>query len=261
MRRTSAFSARIMANMFPVIQVGPLSIQARGVILLAAIWFATEAAERGAKRLGVSGDAIYNLTLLAGVCGLIGARLGYALDHFTIYRNYPAALVALDLNTLSAAWGALAASLAACGYARRKGIANRTLLDALTPGFLVLAFGLALADLASGDGYGLPVSLPWSIELWGAARHPTQIYLLLAVGLISLIVLKSDRPFAGYRFGLGIVLYAAAYLIVDGFRGDSTIVNGVRLAQVWCLAVIVVTLFVLRHWAKSEQPTSVLINP
>jgi len=247
--------------MFPVIQVGPLSVQARGVILLAAIWFATEAAERAAKRLGLSGDAIYNLTLLAGIFGLVGARLGYALDHFTIYRNYPAALVALDLNTLSATWGTLAASLAVYGYARRKGIASRTLLDALTPGFLVLAFGLALADLASGDGYGMPASLPWSIELWGAARHPTQIYMLLAIGLISLIVLKPDRPFAGYRFGLSIVLYAAAYLIVEGFRGDSTIVNGVRMAQVWSLAVIIAALFVLRRWAEAESTTSALINP
>ena len=66
-----------------------------------------------------------------------------------------------------------------------------SLLDALTPGFIVLAGGLALADLASGDAYGSPSSLPWAIELWGAARHPTQIYQLIAVIVIGVIVLKS----------------------------------------------------------------------
>lgn len=240
--------------MFPILNIGPLAIQTRGLIILLSIWFATEAAERGAKRLGLRSDHLYNLTLLAGVFGLIGARLGYAVDHFTIYRTYPAALMALDLNTLSPGWGALIGGAAAYAYARRKGIAHRTLLDALTPGLLVFAFGLALADLASGDGYGVPVSLPWSIELWGAARHPTQIYLMLAVGVISLIVLKADRVFAGFRFGLAVTLYATARLLLEAFRGDSDLVNGVRIAQLWSLGAILATLLLLRRWAIGARP-------
>ncbi len=239
--------------MFPVLNIGPLALQTRGLIILLSIWFASEAAERGAKRLGLPSDLIYNLSLLAGLFGLIGARLGYAVEHFTIYRTYPAALVALDLSTLSPLWGVLIASAGGYVYMRRKGLANRTLLDALTPGFLVLAFGLALADLASGDGYGAPASLPWSIELWGAARHPTQIYLLLAVGVISLIVLKADRVFAGFRFGLGVALYAAARLLIEMFHGDSDLVNSVRVAQVWSLAILVGVLCLLRYWASAAQ--------
>lgn len=239
--------------MFPVLNIGPLAIQSRGLILLAAIWFATEATERSARRLGLRGDRIYNLSLLAGVFGLISARLGYALDHFTIYRNYPAALIALDLNTLSPLWGVLIGGLAAYVYARRKGIANRALLDALTPGLLVLALGFALADLASGDGYGVPSSLPWSIELWGALRHPTQIYLLLAVIVIGVIVLKTDRLFDGYRFGLFAAMYAAARLIVEAFRGDSEIISGVRVPQLWSLLAVVLALGLLRRWALAES--------
>ena len=87
--------------MFPVIHFGPLTIQARGFILLAAFWLAAEAAERSAKRLGLRGDVVYSLAFIAALAGLIGARLGYVLEHWAAYQSDPIAIVALNFNTLS----------------------------------------------------------------------------------------------------------------------------------------------------------------
>jgi prolipoprotein diacylglyceryltransferase len=237
--------------MFPVIHLGPLSIQARGLILLAAFWLSAEAAERGAKRLGLRGDVVYSLAFIAAAAGLIGARLGYVLEHWSAYQGDLGSIVALNFNTLSPLAGVVTGIIAAYWYARRKGVANRKLLDALTPGFIVFAGGLALADLASGDAYGSPSSLPWAIELWGAQRHPTQIYQLIAVIVIGLLVLKSDRAFDGAWFGLFVVLYAASRLFIEGFRGDSDTIGGLRTAQVWSLIVLLVALVLLRRWANS----------
>jgi phosphatidylglycerol---prolipoprotein diacylglyceryl transferase len=242
--------------MFPVIHLGSLTIQARGFILLAAFWLAAEAAERGAKRLGLRGDVVYSLAFIAALAGLIGARLGYVLEHGSAYQSDPVAIVALNFNTLSPLAGVLTGVVAAYLYARRKGVANRRLLDALTPGFIVLAGGLALADLASGDAYGTPASLPWAIELWGAARHPTQIYQLIAIGVIAAIVLKADRPFDGARFGLFVALYAGSRLLIEAFRGDSETIEGLRTAQVWSLILLLVALIVLRQWAKSAAASA-----
>ncbi len=47
-----------------------------------------------------------------------------------------------------------------------------------------MMLAVPLANLASGDAFGAPSSLPWAIELWGAARHPVQIYEAVAAGLI-----------------------------------------------------------------------------
>jgi prolipoprotein diacylglyceryltransferase len=237
--------------MFPVIHLGPLSIQARGLILLAAFWLAAEAAERGAKRLGLRGDVVYSLAFIAAAAGLIGARLGYVLEHWSAYQGDLGSIVALNFNTLSPLAGVVTGIIAAYWYARRKGVANRKLLDALTPGLIVFAGGLALADLASGDAYGSPSSLPWAIELWGAQRHPTQIYQLIAVIVIGLLVLKSDRAFDGAWFGLFVVLYAASRLFIEGFRGDSETIGGLRTAQVWSLIVVLVALVLLRRWASA----------
>jgi phosphatidylglycerol:prolipoprotein diacylglycerol transferase len=238
--------------MFPVIQLGPLSIQARGLILLASFWLAAEAAERGAKRLGLRGDVVYSLAFIAAVAGLIGARAGYVLVNWTAYQSDLGAIAALNFNALSPLAGVVTGVLAAYLYARRKGVATRKLLDALTPGFIVFAGGLALADLASGDAYGSPSSLPWAIELWSAPRHPTQVYQLLAVIAIGVIVLRSNRPFDGAWFGLFVVLYAASRLFLEAFRGDSETFGGLRIAQVWSLIVLLIMLVLLRRWARSE---------
>ena len=237
--------------MFPVIRLGPLSIQARGLILLAAFWLAAEAAERSARRLGIRGDVVYSLALIAAAAGLIGARLGYVLEHWPAYQTDLGAIAALNFNTLSPLAGIVTGVSAAYLYARRKGVANRRLLDALTPGFIVFAGGLALADMASGDAYGSLSALPWAIELWGAPRHPAQIYQLIAVIVIGLVVLKTQRAFDGAWFGLFVVLYSASRLFIEAFRGDSETIGGLRTAQLWSLMVLLIMLVLLRRWARS----------
>jgi phosphatidylglycerol:prolipoprotein diacylglycerol transferase len=138
--------------MFPIIHLGPLAIPARPIILLIAFWIASEAAERTARRLNLSAEVAYNLGFLGGLAGLLGARLGYVLENWSVYQTDLGAVFALNLNTLSPLAGLATAIVVAYAYAQRKGIADRRLLDALAPGFVVLGAGLALADLASGDG-------------------------------------------------------------------------------------------------------------
>ncbi|HJW84919.1 MAG TPA: prolipoprotein diacylglyceryl transferase family protein [Anaerolineae bacterium] len=246
--------------MLPIIQVGPLVVPSRGLILLATFWVASWVAERAAKRLGLRGDDVYNLGFYGLVAGLLGARLGYVIQYWSVYQNDLGAIFALNLNTLSPAAGLLAALAVAYWYARRKRIVNRRLLDALTPGLVVFAAGLALADLASGDGYGAPAQLPWSINLWGELRHPTQIYHLLAASAIGVVVWRSSRPFDGAHFGLCVALYAASRLFLETFHGDSEIFAGVRVVQVWSLIALVIALLLLRRWAgdwaRDVQPAN-----
>jgi len=200
--------------MFPVIRIASLTIQARGLILLAAFWVASWAAERAAKRLALRGDDVYNLGFYGVVAGLLGARLGYVLQYWSVYQNDLGAIFALNFNTLSPAAG-------------------------------------LLADLASGDGYGAPAQLPWSINLWGELRHPTQIYHLLAAIGIGVVLWRSSHLFDGARFGLFIALYTASRLFLETFHGDSATFAGVRVVQIWSLAALVVALLLLRRWAET----------
>lgn len=235
--------------MFPIIRLGPLTLQARGLILLAAFWVASDVAGRAAKRLGLRDDDVANLAFLSLIFGIIGARLGYVIQYWSVYRNDPGGILALNLNTLSPVAGIIVGFATAIWYARRKRIANRRLLDALTPSLIVFVAGLALADLASGDGYGAPTTLPWAINLWGALRHPAQVYDLLAAIVIGLMVWRSSRPFDGARFGLFVTLYAASRLLLESFHGDSAVVADIRVVQLLSGAALVAALFMLHRWA------------
>ena len=47
--------------MFPTIQVGPLNIQAPGLILIISLWVGLNLAEKFAKRRSYPADKLYNL--------------------------------------------------------------------------------------------------------------------------------------------------------------------------------------------------------
>ena len=243
--------------MFPIIKLGTRIIQSQLLILLIAFWIGSSITKRNARRLGLDSEHTDNLIYLGLIAGFTGARLSYVIQYWSIYSNDLGAIFALNLNTLSPVGGLIVGFAAAYGYARRKKIANRKLLDVLTPTLVILAGGLALADLASGDGYGLPAQLPWSISLWGELRHPVQVYDLLGVIVIAVVLWRSSRSFDGARFGLFIVLYTVTRLFFEAFHGDSMIFAGIRMVQFWSFLALITMLFVLRSWAKQEARLSI----
>jgi phosphatidylglycerol---prolipoprotein diacylglyceryl transferase len=235
--------------MLPTIQIGPLAMQSSGLILLISFMLALEVSHRAATRLGLNGDNVYNLLFLSAFAGIIGARLGYVLQYWSVYQSDLAGVLALSLDGLSPPAGLAAALISGVVYAQHKGLDNLRLLDALAPGLLILAAGFALADLASGNGYGSPTSLPWAIPLWNAQRHPVQVYQILAIALIGVILARIGRPFDGARFGSALAFYAASRLLLEAFHGDSSLTAGVRSVQLVSLAVLMVALVLLRRWA------------
>ncbi len=171
--------------MLPFVRIGPVLVQVSGLALLAGIWIGSELVEKEANRLRLNAAAILNLIIYALIGGLIGARLLFALEHFSAYLASPISLFAISGTALDA-WGGLLVGLVV-GFTLwpLKALPLRPTLDALAPGLAVFMIALSLANLLSGDGYGLPLDAPWAIYLWGAYRHPTQIYeLLLAIGVL-----------------------------------------------------------------------------
>jgi len=156
----------------------------------------------------------------------------------------PLSLVSLNVNLFDT-WGALAgAGIAAAVVLQRRQMPVPQTLDQLTPLFASLAIGISLSDLASGAAFGKETSVPWAISLWGASRHPTQIYALFASAVILGItwLLRAD-PQPGRLFMLWVALTAASRLAIEAFRGDSTLIlGGLRLAQIGAWIVLAAAL-------------------
>jgi phosphatidylglycerol:prolipoprotein diacylglycerol transferase len=232
--------------MFPILNVGPAAIQLPGLILLAGFWVSLQLAGRRAKTRGLSEDAIFNAGFVALLVGLIGARLGYVGLHWSAYQDDLAGVLALTTGGLSVPAGLLVGVAGAALYLRRHRPPAAALLDVLAPALALMLAFVSLADLSSGAAYGQISDVPWAIDLWGARRHPTQLYELLAALLALGLLLKveSRRPYPGFLFGVFVAVYSGAHLFLAAFRADPWVLaGGYRAAQVISLVALLAALW------------------
>jgi phosphatidylglycerol:prolipoprotein diacylglycerol transferase len=236
--------------MLPTLQVGPLAVPVPALLVLLGIWLGLSLAERAAPRYGVDPNHLYNLVLIALVGGLVGARLAYALRYPALFAGRPLDLLSRDLALLDPLGGVAIALIAALVYAQRRQMPFWSTLDALTPGLAVMGVGLGLSHLASGSAFGSPSNLPWAIELWGAPRHPVQVYETILAALILVAVwpakgwIRPTRP--GMLFLSFTALSALSRLFLEAFRGDSTLwFDGLRSAQIIAWLVLAASLWLL----------------
>jgi phosphatidylglycerol:prolipoprotein diacylglycerol transferase len=235
--------------MLPTLQIGPLAVPLAPLALLVGIWLGLSLSERLAWQFGVNKDQLTTIVLIAIIAGLIGARLTYVLQFPAAFRDNLLATLQPTPALLDPWGGALAGFLAAGMYAQRVKLLSWAALDALTPFFAVLSLSLGFSHLFSGSAFGTETDLPWGIELWGARRHPAQVYEILAAVGILILVLK--RPLKGLQqenqpgknFLRFIALSSGARLFLEAFRGDSYLLpSGIRLAQVAAWVVLGISL-------------------
>jgi phosphatidylglycerol:prolipoprotein diacylglycerol transferase len=242
--------------MLRIIQIGPLAIQTVGLILVIGFWLAIEIAGRQAARLGLDQGAIQNAGLFGVLAGIVSARLAYVLQYWPVYRENLLGIVSLNPQTLSPMVGLLIGLLAAAVYLQRKEMPARLLLDAIAPGAAVFVAALALANLASGNAYGVETGVPWAIEMWDARRHPVQLY-EVTVGLAILAIVwgvGKKAPAPGLLFLLFVALYGGARLLLEPLRATSQLLPyGLRLAQVVGLSALMGALVLMRVWSKDKE--------
>jgi prolipoprotein diacylglyceryltransferase len=231
--------------MLPILQIGPLALPVPQFSLLIALWLGLSLSERLAPRYGLDSGSLYNLVFTGLIAGIAGARIGYVLQYPATFVQFPLSFLSLSPGMLDLFSGFVFALLGIFIYGKysRLGILNT--LDALTPLLAVLAIGLAVAHIASGEAFGSETNLPWAINLWGANRHPTQFYELIATALILGLILVRTRqaPPAGNLFLAFVALTATSQLFLEAFHGDSvTISGGFRTAQIIAWVILAVAL-------------------
>lgn len=236
--------------MLPILNIGPLAIPTPAFILLIGFWLGLELAEKQAQHFGASARHIYNLTLAALLAGLVGARISYLAQAPKAFLDSPLSLLSPRPEMLDSAGGIITAALAAALYTWKQRLNPWTTLDAVTTLLAVLTVTLGVSHFASGDAFGAPARLSWSIELWGELRHPSQVYeTLAALGIGWLIwpggrIAGSSKDRPGLRWWAFLAFSAAARLVLESFRGDSTLVlNLFRQAQVIAWVVLAISLW------------------
>lgn len=236
--------------MLPFLEIGPFSFPTAGLSLLLGVWLGLTLVERYAPHFGLSAETLYRLSMAGLLSGLVGARLTYLIRYPAAFAASPSSLISPNPGLLDLTGGLIIAGLAALIFGQRRQLPFWRTLDAFTPAFAVLLASVAIAHLAAGTAYGAPADLPWSVFLWGAERHPTQVYELILSTLILIAVWPGRRWQIGLPSGALFLVFLSASaggrIFLGAFRGDSKLIlGGLRAGQVGAWFILAISLFLL----------------
>jgi phosphatidylglycerol:prolipoprotein diacylglycerol transferase len=248
--------------MFPVIQVGPFSIQASGLLLLAGLWLGLSLTSRYSRNFGGAANQLEGLVLYSILAGIIGARLFYVFRYPQIITKAPLSIFSLNPSMFDGTAGILVAALSILIIIQRRKMNLWQTLDSITPLLTVMSLSLGLTHLASGRIFGIPTTLPWGISLWGEIRHPTQIYEIALSGLVLFIMWSSYRKgeeawipihIQGLHFLSFGALTALSWIIVDAFRADTILIfDRIHVLHIFLLGSIIIFIGLIEQRLKTR---------
>jgi phosphatidylglycerol---prolipoprotein diacylglyceryl transferase len=250
---------------YPLIELGPLRLSSGGLLLLLAVLVAQWLLVRAARACGNAplAEQAERCVYPALVGSALGARLWYGVFNWNLYSQTPSLFLALRVGDFAWPGALIGGALVGALWCRWRKVHPLELADcaalALPPAQALASIGLLL----SGEAFGIPTDLPWGIALFGATRHPTQLYLalaaLLSAGVLWLVARHQSQRGTLTAAYLG--LQGMTLLLVEALRADSLLLPaGVRAGQVIGLALVLLALLWMR-WHTSDTPNVNQIPP
>jgi phosphatidylglycerol:prolipoprotein diacylglycerol transferase len=238
------------------IQVGPFHVRTWGLLVglgllagfLVALW--------AGRRRGLSTEKISTLALVGVIGGILGSRIGWALQPSEIHQtlSHPLSLIAFWQPGLTLVGGLIVGFGAAGVYAWRARLPVRDTLDVVSLGLgPAVAIG-RIGCYLSGLHPGKPTTLPWGINYLGAIRHPIPLYesfLGLIVFGLGIVLYRRRLPVGVTALSVG-VMYLVFRSLLDTLRasgvdGPSVLVmGGLTLTQ--AVSIFVVPLMAVVAW-------------
>jgi phosphatidylglycerol:prolipoprotein diacylglycerol transferase len=187
----------ILVNWNPIaFHIGPVDVRWYGIMMALSFLFGIWYLVRKGVEWGLDEDALFNLSLLIIVAGIVGARLVFVLtsdpqwfvhDLPEVFRIWHGGL----------AWhgGLLGGFLAGWWYTRRKKLDLALMADLAVPGLAIGYCLVRIANIANQEVLGRMTD-------FGFGRWPAQL-VGSAIGLILLIryfYVNTKRPPLGYQF-------------------------------------------------------------
>lgn len=259
---------------FSVLEIGPLSIHAYALCIIAgvalAIWLSNK---RFTAAFPNTTNVVSDVALVAVPAGVLGGRLYHVIstperffggkgsfaDIFKIWEGGLGIWGAIAL-------GALGAYLAYRRIARVQDLPSFShFADAVAPGIIFAQAIGRWGNWFNGELFGRPTSLPWGLEIPSGLRpigygsfetfHPTFLYESLwsvAVGVLLLRLTGKLRP--GQLFTIYVIGYCIGRLGMEFLRIDTSHhFLGVRINVFVAIAVSAASFVAFRRLAGTPR--------
>ncbi|MGM0651727.1 MAG: prolipoprotein diacylglyceryl transferase [Bacillota bacterium] len=237
--------------MYPeLFSLGNLTVHSYGLMIALAILVSALLLYREAPREKINPDYILEAVIIAGIGGLLGARVLYMLLNWSYYSNQPLSAFFTQFEGLSFYGGFFLATVLIYLWSRWRDIGFLKLTDFMAP---YLALGYAFGRMGcflNGCCYGIESDVFWALPISPGdevLRHPVQLYALVGALLIFFILKKTRpvRPFVGFLTVALFGLYGLLRFSTEFFRHGEAVWIGLTNAQVFSLALVITALLVM----------------
>lgn len=238
--------------------------------ILAGVWLSQR---RSAHKGAVYQNMLLDLAIWLVPAGIVGARAWEMIFTWDEYIDTPWDRLAVWKGGLSIQGAVVGGLLVAILFAWRRKVRVWELLDILAPA-VILGQGIGrIGSLLNGDAFGQPVAaVAWWPQDWGLVYHPATPAgaLFGATPLIPAEGLEGLADFAILFFLLRYrprhevpgrlvltyaILYSVARFFLEFLRGDSLLLGGLKVAQLFSLVVILLASLLLLFRSR-QRPTS-----
>lgn len=229
--------------------------------MAAAIWTASYLLYRQILKFKLNTSLFSSIIIATLPLGIIGARLVYVAQNWSIFGQDPAMIWQITSGGLSIHGGLLGGLIGLLIVCRRYRLSLLTLTDLLALPLLVGQIIGRMGNYFNQELFGYPTELAWAISIDPQHRpagyeqfsrfHPVFAYEMIfhGLGLAALLWLRRRRR--GDEFALGSGQVTAIYLVTSGlarylteiWRISDRVVGPLSAAQLVSLAMIVTGLF------------------
>ena len=258
------------------LSIGPLRLNAYGLMIAIGVIVAVRIAGRRAEKFGVATmEDFSSIATWAVPAGIIGGRAYHVITDVQLFRDNWIDAFKIWQGGLGIWGGVFVGVLVGYWRAKVRGLDAWWILSCAAPAIPVAQAIGRWGNWWNQELFGRPTDLPWALSVSngtaikagypvGTTFHPTFLYESLACLALAALLLVVERRFSPAR-GRLIAWYAAGYTIfrffIEGLRVDSAhSAGGLRLNQwvslvVFSVAVIWLVMDARRSRGGAEPST------
>jgi phosphatidylglycerol:prolipoprotein diacylglycerol transferase len=220
-----------------IIKIGPVVVRAYGVMLFISFVVGMLYVRSKARSKNIDPDFTINLSFLAIVAGVLGARLFYVFYHWSEFSGNLLDIInpfsssgTIGIAGLNLYGGLIFAIGAGILYIRKRKQPFLETLDLFAPPIALGTFFTRIGCFLNGCCFGKQCDLPWGMHfpegsipysVFGDhAIHPTQLYMSILGLLLFLFLYYLDRKqhFPGMIFSIFLICEAFIRFMVEFVR-------------------------------------------
>lgn len=232
--------------------LGPLRVSPHGIATAVGFLAGARLLLATTRERGIDDEVIHRMLYRAAIGALIGARLAYALNHWSDFSDDLLSVLAVWKGGISLFGGIAGGVLAAVPVMRAERLRFWRLMDAAAPG---LALGILIGrvgDLVVGDHLGKPTDFFLGFQCTdagsaspcvapiGSGVHMPALYDLVSAGgmLMVVLVLRRWKRWDGFLIIFAAGWYGAGRFLEDFYRIDDTVLLGLSGSQLTALTLV-----------------------